>query len=248
MIPTLSLADQRAMRRAGRVAAATLRHVGDMLRPGLSTAEIDAEVRADTARRGGTPAQLGYEGFPASVCTSRNEVVCHGIPRPDVILRDGDILNVDVTTCFEGFHGDTSMTFMIGTPSPEARHVVEVARRCRDAGIAVLKPGVRIGAVGAAVEALARKEGCSVVSMFGGHGIGRAMHEAPFVPHTGRSTEGPILREGMCLTVEPMINLGSPEVVILDDGWTVVTQDGRWSAQFEHTILITHRGHEILTA
>jgi methionyl aminopeptidase len=236
-----------AMRRAGRAAAGTLAHVGAALRAGMTTSEIDRLVRLDTARRGGHPSQLGFSGFPAAVCTSRNHVVCHGVPSPHERLEPGDIINVDVTTRLGGVHGDTSETFFVGDPSPEARHVVETARRCRDAGIAAIRPGGRLWDIADAIERLAEVEGCSVVRAFGGHGIGRAMHEPPFVSHVRASAEKLVLRPGMTLTVEPMINLGSPEVDVLADGWTVVTRDGRLSAQFEHTILVTADGHEILT-
>ena len=236
-----------AMRRAGRAAAATLALVERRLRPGMSTSAIDLLVRRDTAERGGSPSQLGYHGFPASVCTSVNAVVCHGIPRPEVVLQRGDILGVDVTTCLEGWHGDTCRTFFVGPPSPEAKHVVEVARRCRDAGIAAVGRGARLGDVGAAISALAAAEGCSVVAEFGGHGIGREMHLDPHVSHVARAGTGPVLRPGMAFTIEPMINLGAPEVVVLEDGWTVVTVDGSLSAQFEHTVLVTDDGAEVLT-
>ncbi|MCI0571795.1 MAG: type I methionyl aminopeptidase, partial [Myxococcaceae bacterium] len=188
-----------------------------------------------------------YQGFPAAVCTSRNHVVCHGIPRRDERLAPGDIVNVDVTTCLGGFHGDTSATFVIGEPSPEARHVVDVARRCRQAGIAVVREGVRLGDVGAAIEEVARKAGCSVVRDFGGHGIGREMHLPPHVPHYGQRGTGLRLKAGMVFTIEPMVNLGGPDVIVLDDGWTVVTEDGSLSAQFEHTVLVTRDGCEVLT-
>jgi methionyl aminopeptidase len=237
-----------ALRRAGRAAAATLAAVGARLQPGVSTADVDRWVREDTARRGGTPSQLGYKGFPAAVCTSRNHVVCHGIPGPAERLLPGDIVNVDVTTYLGGFHGDTSATFCIGEPSLEARRLVEVARRCRDAGIAVVREGARLGDVGAAIEEVARREGCSVVRELGGHGIGRVMHAAPHVPHFGKRGAGLRLRAGMCFTIEPMINLGGPGVIFLDDGWTVVTADGSLSAQFEHTLLVTREGCELLTA
>jgi methionyl aminopeptidase len=240
-------ADQRRLRRAGRVAAATLAHVASKLRPGVSTAEIDAWVRRDTAERGGVPSQLGYHGFPAAVCTSRNEVVCHGIPRASERLAPGDIVNIDVTTLVDGFHGDTSATFFIGPPSVEARHVVQVAERCRDAGVAAVREGARLGDIGAAIEELARAEGCTVVTEFGGHGIGRLMHAPPHVHHVGRCGTGLRLRAGMAFTIEPMINLGSPEVRVLDDGWTAVTADGSLSAQFEHSVLVTPDGVEILT-
>ncbi|MFN7144996.1 MAG: type I methionyl aminopeptidase [Myxococcota bacterium] len=237
----------RRMRRAGRAAAGTLAHAGAALRPGMTTAAIDRLVRADTARRGGHPSQLGFHGFPAAVCTSRNHVVCHGVPSERDVLADGDIVNVDVTTRLDGVHGDTSATFFVGAPSPEARHVVETARRCRDAGIAVVRPGARLWDVADAIERLAAAEGCSVVSLFGGHGIGQQMHQRPFVSHTRDKAEDIVLRAGMTFTVEPMINLGRPDVEVLDDGWTVVTRDGRLSAQFEHTVLVTENGHEILT-
>lgn len=246
-IELLSPAEQDALRLAARAAAATLAWVGARLHAGMSTAEIDALVRTDTARRGGRPSQLGYHGFPAAVCTSRNHVVCHGIPNQQERLEDGDIINVDVTTELGGFHGDTSATFVIGTASPEALHVVDVARRCRDAGIAVVRAGARLGDIGAAIDALARAEGCSVVRELGGHGIGRRMHTDPHVPHHGRAGTGLRLRAGMALTIEPMINLGGPEVTFLDDGWTVTTRDGSLSAQFEHTVLVTERGAEIVT-
>lgn len=235
------------MRRAGRAAAATLAWVGARLRAGVTTAEIDAWVRRDTARRGGTPSQLGYEGFPAAVCTSKNQVVCHGIPNTLEVLAAGDIVNVDVTTCLNGYHGDTSATFLVGEPSAEARHVVDVARRCRDAGVLAVAPGARLGDIAAAVQQLALSEGCSVVRELGGHGIGRFMHMPPHVSYVGRRGSGLRLRPGMALTIEPMINLGTPDVRLLDDGWTVVTADGRLSAQFEHTVLVTADGHEVLT-
>lgn len=246
-ITILSRAEQVRLRRACVVAAQTLGHIGRSLRPGVSTAEIDAWVRLDTQRRGGIPSQLGYHGFPAAVCTSRNHVVCHGIPSPHEVLEPGDIVNVDVTTCVDGFHGDTSATFFIGDPSPEARHVVEVARRARDVGIRVVREGVRLGEIGHAIEAFVRSEGCSVVRDLGGHGIGRQMHLPPHVAHHATTERGPRLRAGMALTIEPMINLGGPEVEQLDDGWTIVTADGSWSAQFEHTIVVTRDGAEVLT-
>jgi len=248
MVAILSEGEIVRMRRAGGAAASTLRTVGQRLAAGVTTAMIDRWVREDTARLGGRPSQLGYHGFPAAVCTSRNHVVCHGVPSPREALSPGDIVNVDVTTELDGFHGDTSATFFIGAPSPEARHVVETARRCRDAGIAVVRDGARLGDVGAAIDELARREGCSVVTDFGGHGIGRKMHAKPHVAHTGVRGAGLRLRAGMAITIEPMVNLGRPEVAMLDDGWTVVTADGTLSAQFEHTVVITHRGCEITTA
>jgi methionyl aminopeptidase len=235
------------MRAAGRVAAQTLAHVGSALRAGMTTKQIDDLVRADTARRGGKPSQLGYKGFPAAVCTSRNQVVCHGMPSAKEVLKDGDIINVDVTTELDGFHGDTSRTFLIGTPTPEASRVVNVAERCLFAGISVVRPGARFGDIGAAIAELAHREGCSVVRDFGGHGIGRRMHQDPHVSHVGTKGSGLRLKEGMTFTIEPMINLGDADVFVLEDGWTVITADGSLSAQFEHTVLVTATGYELLT-
>jgi methionyl aminopeptidase len=246
-IDLLGPVEVAAMRRAGRVAAETLATVAARIAAGTSTADIDAWVRADTRRRGGRPSQLGFHGFPAAVCTSRNAVVCHGIPNPRERLADGDIINIDVTTELDGFHGDTSATLFVGAPSPEARHVVETARRCRDAGIAQVRDGVRLGDIGAAIEELAARAGCSVVRELGGHGIGREMHAPPTIAYVGPRGTGMRLREGMAVTIEPMINLGRPEVRQLDDGWTIVTADGSLSAQFEHTVLVTRDGCEILT-
>jgi len=237
----------RRMRAAGAVAAATLRHVGQRLRPGMTTADVDRLVRDDTARRGARPSQLGYRGFPGAVCVSPNDVVCHGVPSDRVVLREGDVVAVDVTSELDGFHGDNCATYLIGDPSPEARHVVDVARRCRDAGIAQIRDGARLGDVGHAVESLARAEGCHVVRDVGGHGIGRRMHQPPHVSHFGEPGRGRRLRAGMAITVEPIITLGPPDLVDDPDGWTLRTRDGSWSAQFEHTVLVTRSGYEILT-
>lgn len=246
-IYVLSEFEIERMRRAGRAAAATLAYVGSRLRAGMSTAEIDRLVRQDTARRGGRPSQLGYQGFPAAVCTSRNQVVCHGIPNSRELLAPGDIINIDVTTNLDGYHGDTSAMFTIGEVSPEGRLLVEVARRCRDAGIAVIRDGARLGDIGAAIGEVARMEGVSVVTEFGGHGIGRSMHAEPHVPHTGKKGAGIRLRAGMALTVEPMVNLGGSASATLQDGWTVVTADGTLSVQWEHTVVVTRDGHEVMT-
>jgi methionyl aminopeptidase len=247
-VEILSASEIERMRRAGQAAAQTLAFVGSRLRAGMSTAEIDRLVREDTVRRGGRPSQLGYNGFPAAVCTSRNHVVCHGIPNKREVLEPGDIINIDVTTQLDGYHGDTSAMFIVGEASDDARHIVEVARRCRDSGIAVIREGARLGDIGAAIEDLARHEGVSVVAEIGGHGIGRHMHADPHVPHTGRRGLGPRLKAGMAITVEPMVNLGGAAVRLLDDGWTIVTADGSLSAQWEHTVVVTREGHEIVTA
>jgi methionyl aminopeptidase len=186
-------------------------------------------------------------GFPKSVCTSINEVVCHGIPGPHR-LREGDIINVDVTHIFKGYHGDTSATFYVGQPTTKAAKITEVARRSLELGIAEVRPGARLGDIGAAIQEFAEGQGCSVVTDFVGHGIGRKFHEEPKVSHVGTRGRGVRLKAGMTFTIEPMINLGRPEVRVLEDDWTAVTVDGSLSAQFEHTVLVTDSGCEILTA
>jgi methionyl aminopeptidase len=236
-----------SLRRACRVAAQTLLYAADHLRAGMTTDDINRIVHEDTLRRGAIPAPLNYHGFPKSVCTSINEVVCHGIPGTRRV-REGDIINVDVTSILEGFHGDTSATFFIGTPSKEARHVTETARRSLEIGIAEVREGARLGDIGAAIQEYAEGQGCSVVRAFVGHGIGRRFHEAPQVSHVGTRGSGLRLKAGMCFTIEPMVNIGGYEVDILDDGWTVVTRDGSLSAQFEHTVVVTKTGCEVLTA
>lgn len=235
------------MRRAGRVAAETLSRVGQRLEPGVRTSEIDAWVRADTARQGARPSQLGYHGFPAAVCTSRNDVACHGIPREDEVLEDGDLVSVDVTSQLDGWHGDTCATFAVGAPSPEAAHLLETARRCRDEGIAQVRAGVRLGDVGAVIEAVARRAGCGVVRVVGGHGIGRRMHQPPHVDHFGSPGRGIRLKAGMAITIEPILTLGAPDLVTDADGWTMRTLDGSWAAQFEHTIVVEEDGAQITT-
>lgn len=247
MIVVHSAAEVEKLRAAGRAAAATLRTVAARVRPGITTADIDRWVREDTAARGARPSQLGYKGFTAAVCTSRNAVVCHGIPSPHERIEAGDIINVDVTSELHGYHGDTSITIEVGTPPPDARKVVDVARRCLQAGIAVVRPGARLGDIGAAIEALARAHGCGVVREFCGHGIGRRMHMPPQVSHLGPGGVGARLREGMAFTIEPMITIGWPEIVMHEDGWRVETADGSPSAQFEHTVVVTRDGAEVTT-
>jgi methionyl aminopeptidase len=236
------------MRKVSRLAAETLLLVGEKIRVGMTTAEIDRIVHEDTLRQGARPAPLNYKGFPKSVCTSVNDIVCHGIP-DGTVLKDGDIVNVDVTHVYEGFHGDTSATFYVGTPSAEARHVVEVARRALDIGIAQVRDGGRLGDIGGAIQEYVEGEGCGVVRDFVGHGIGRKFHDAPQVKHYGTRGSGERLRAGMTFTIEPMVNAGGWEVEVdPNDKWTVRTADGSLSAQFEHTILVTRGGCEILTA
>jgi methionyl aminopeptidase len=246
-IEILSASDVEAMRTVGRMAGETLVLVARTLRAGMTTEEIDTFVHKDTLRRNATPAPLGYRGFPRSVCVSRNHVVCHGIPSSRERLENGDIVNVDVTTLYDGYHGDTSATFYIGKPSEAARKVTEVSRRCLDLGIAEVRDGARLGDIGAAIQEYAEANGCSVVRKFVGHGIGKKFHDEPKVSHVGKRGTGVRLRAGMIFTIEPMINLGDYEVDILDDDWTAVTHDGSLSAQFEHTVLVTRDGCELLT-
>lgn len=234
------------MREVGALAADTLCKVAEMLKAGITTDDINTFVHEDTIKKGATPAPLNYHGFPKSVCTSINEVVCHGIPGPQQ-LKDGDIINVDVTHLYEGYHGDTSATFYIGTPSKEAVKVTEIARKSLALGIAEVKPGARLENIGAAIQEFAEGFGCGVVEDFVGHGIGKKFHEEPKVSHVGVRGRGMRLRPGMVFTIEPMINIGSYQVNILDDKWTAVTADGSLSAQFEHTLLVTEDGVEVLT-
>ena len=246
----LSPREIRKMRRAGRAAAATRDGACALVGPGVSTQQIDAFVARDTRRRGGRCAQHGYvvDGlrFPAHVCTSVNDVVCHGIPTPNALV-EGDIVNIDVTTELDGFHGDTSRTVVVGEATPEALHVIAVAERALQIGIDQVRPGVTLDAVGTAIEAFVRSEGCSVVRDFGGHGIGRQMHQPPHVHHHHTGRRGPRLEVGACFTIEPMVCLGTAELVHDPDGWTVRTADGQLSAQFEHTVCVTPDGVEVLT-
>lgn len=234
------------MREAGRLAAESLVAVAELVRAGVTTDEINQFVHADTLKKGAFPAPLNYLGFPKSVCTSINEVVCHGIPSAQK-LENGDIINIDVTHKYGGYHGDTSATFYVGMPSEDAKKITETARRCLELGIQEVRPGARLGDIGAAIQEFAEAQGCSVVTDFVGHGIGRKFHEEPKVLHVGTRGRGIRLKPGMTFTIEPMINLGVPDVEILDDEWTAVTADGKLSAQFEHTVLVTDTGCEILT-
>lgn len=246
----------KAMRPACQLAAETLLMVGKHLRPGMTTEDINTLVHDHTLKANAIPAPLNYKGFPKSVCTSVNEVICHGIPGPRV-LEDGDIINVDVTSIFPrkgGYYGDTSATFYVGEPSAMARHVVEVARVSLELGIAAARPGNRLSDIGWAIQQYAESKGCSVVRDYTGHGIGRTFHGPPSVHHYRdsslmRARRDLILKPGMTFTIEPMVNIGGFEVDHpYDDGWTAVTLDRSLSAQFEHTLVITKTGCEVLTA
>ncbi|MCG8365442.1 MAG: type I methionyl aminopeptidase [Pseudanabaenales cyanobacterium] len=251
VITLLSKRELEKMRRAGRLAAELLNHLEPMVKPGVSTLELNDEAEHWTQAHGAKSAPLGYGPtdypFPKSICTSVNEVVCHGIPNPRQILKAGDIINIDVTPIIDGYHGDTSRTFYVGKPSPVAKKLVEVTAECLRRGIAAVKPGGRIGDIGAAIQAYAEGQGFSVVRDFVGHGVHRIFHAAPQIPHYGQPGKGKKLRKGMVFTIEPMINEGSWEVELQSDGWTALTADRKLSAQFEHTVAVTEDGVEILT-
>ena len=234
------------MRKAGRLAAEILDAMYDIVKPGVTTGEIDDAVRRMTIEGGGVPATLGYRGFEHSCCVSLNNVVCHGIPG-DKIIRDGDVLNIDVTPLLGGWHGDSSRMYIAGEIPLRARRLIEVTYECLMIGIEHARPGARLGDIGAAIQAHAEGHRYGVVREFCGHGLGRIFHDAPEVVHAGRAGTGPELRPGMFFTIEPMINLGKPGVKMLSDGWTAVTRDRSLSAQFEHSIGITETGCEIFT-
>ena len=238
------------MRETCSLAAECLVMVGEHIKPGITTDSINELVHQFCLDHHAIPAPLNYKGFPKSVCTSINECVCHGIPG-GMVLKDGDIINVDVTTYLpkeHGYHGDTSVTFYVGEPDERAIHVVETARRCLELGIAEVKHGKRIGDIGAAIQEYAEGRGCSVVRDYVGHGVGREFHMPPQIPHFGRRGRDKRMKAGMVFTIEPMINLGGYQTEVMDDEWTVLTLDRSLSAQFEHTILVTRDGCEVLTA
>jgi methionyl aminopeptidase len=247
MISIKSQREIELMRQTCRLAAQTLNYIEQFIKPGVSTLEINDLCHEYIIKHGAIPAPLNYHGFPKSVCTSLNSVICHGIPSAKDILKDGDILNVDVTTIVNSFHGDTNRTFYVGNVSDEVKKLVTTTHECMMAGISEVKPGAKLGDIGAAIQEIAESRGYSVVREYCGHGIGREFHEDPQVLHYGKRGTGLILKEGMTFTVEPMINLGKRHCKVLADEWTVITQDGKWSAQFEHTVLVTPDGFEILT-
>ena len=234
------------MRVAGRIAAEVLRVTGDAVRVGITTDELDAICHAATLERGAYPSPLNYHGYPKSVCTSVNEVICHGIPdsRP---LADGDIVNLDVTVYVEGVHGDTNATFGVGNIDAESRRLITVTRECLERGIEAVVPGHKISDIGRAIQRHAEAAGFGVVRAYCGHGIGEVFHSAPQIPHYYEPSAGTVIEPGMTFTIEPMITLGTWRHVAWDDGWTAVTADGRRTAQFEHTLVVTEDGAEVLT-
>lgn len=235
------------MRIAGKLAGEVLEMIGPFVVPGVTTEELDAIChRYITEVQQAYPASLHYKGFPKSVCTSVNHVICHGIPGPKV-LKKGDIVNIDVIVRKDGYHGDTSKMFFVGEPLVHAKRLVTVTQECLYIGIKLVKPGVHLGDIGAAIQKHAEANHFSVVREFCGHGVGKEIHEDPQVLHYGQPGTGMIIEPGMIFTIEPMINAGKRDLKTLPDGWTVVTKDHKLSAQWEHTILVTETGHEVLT-
>ena len=235
------------MRTAGRLAAEVLRMIGPHVQPGVTTDHLnvichDYIVNEQKA----IPAPLNYRGFPKSICTSVNHVICHGIPG-DKKLKPGDIINIDVTVIKDGYHGDTSKMYYVGAPSIRGKRVSEVAHEAMRRGIAIVKPGIHLGDIGHTIQSWVESQSCSVVREYCGHGIGRRFHEDPQVLHYGRPGTGLEIQPGMTFTIEPMVNAGKQHTRLLSDGWTVVTRDRSLSAQWEHTILVTEEGHEVLT-
>ena len=239
-------ADFAAMRVAGRLAADTLDFITEHVVPGVVTGELDRKCAEFVADRGGVSAPLNYRGYPKSVCISVNHVVCHGIPG-DKVLNDGDVVNIDVTPTVGGWHGDSSRMFYVGEVGVKAKRLIDVTYESLMRGIKVVKPGATTGDIGHAIQSYVSPFRYSIVRDFCGHGLGQVFHDAPNILHFGNPGEGVILREGMFFTIEPMVNIGGPDVKILKDGWTAVTKDHSLSAQFEHSIGVTADGYEIFT-
>ena len=248
MVDIKSKADIEKMRIAGKLASEVLEMIGQYVKPGVSTEELD-QICHDyiVKEQNAIPAPLNYKGFPKSICTSVNHQVCHGIPSDDKILRESDIINIDVTVIKEGFHGDTSKMYYVGKPSILAERLCKVTQECMYQAISIVKPGLHIGDIGAVIQKHAYDNNFSVVKDYCGHGIGKNFHESPQILHYGIKNTGMRLEEGMTFTIEPMINSGKYKTKLLNDGWTVVTQDHSLSAQWEHTILVTSNGYEVLT-
>jgi methionyl aminopeptidase len=251
-IVLLSAREIDKMREVGKLAAQLLDYLEPLVQPGISTKELNDNADRWMKDHGAVSATLGYAPpnhppYPGSICTSINEVVCHGIPSSKQILKDGDIINIDVTPILDGYHGDTSRMFMVGNPSPTARKLVEVTKEAMMRGIAEVKPGARVGDIGAAIQEYAESNGFSVVRDMVGHGVGRVFHTEPQIPHFGQRGTGVKLRPGMVFTIEPMLNEGTYQLKFLSDRWTVITKDKKLSAQFEHTIAVTEDGYEVLT-
>ena len=234
------------MRESCQLAAEVLVMIDPYVKPGVTTDRLNQICHDFIVSKGAIPSPLNYRGFPKSICSSVNEEICHGIPS-ERKLRNGDIVNLDITTYFKDFHGDTSRTFFVGSPRKKAEKLVEVCREALQRGIEVVKPGARLGDIGATIQVLAESHGYTVVREFCGHGIGNNFHEEPQILHYGNFGEGLEIKKGMVFTIEPMINLGKPDLKILSDKWTAVTEDGQLSAQFEHTLCVTDTGVDVMT-
>ena len=249
MIVYKSAQEVDKMRRAGRIVAGTIDRVVAAVAPGRTTADLNAVAEAYIRERDATPSFLGYRGYPASICTSLNDEVVHGIPSKERKLKEGDVLSLDFGAILEGFHADSAVTVFVGRPSSEeAVKLVRTTEESLEAGISEVRPGGRLSDIGHAVEQVALGAGFQVVREYVGHGIGRAMHEDPQIPNYGDPGRGPELRPGLVIAIEPMVNVGDWRTRVLADGWTVVTEDGSLSAHFEHTVAVTEDGHEVLTA
>lgn len=235
------------MRKAGALTRDALNYAETLIKPGVSTLELDNLIKKFIINSGGSPSFLGYEGFPGSICASVNEMVVHGIPSSKIILKEGDIISIDVGVVYKGYNGDAARTFPVGKISPEKAKLIEVTKQCFFEGIAQLSVGQRLGRVSHAIQVHAEKNGYSVVRELVGHGIGKKMHLPPNIPNYGKETDGPIVVENTCLAIEPMINMGRKEIFLLDDDWGVVTRDGKPSAHYENTVFVTKQGVEILT-
>jgi methionyl aminopeptidase len=234
------------MRRAGRLAAQAVILAGEHCKPGVTTDDVDAVVHEFLCDHGAYPSTLGYKGFPKSCCTSLNEVICHGIP-DSTVLEDGDIINVDVTAYLDGVHGDTNQTFAVGEVSEEAQLLIDRTREAALRGVKAVAPGRPLNVIGRVIEAYAKRFEYGVVRDFGGHGIGESFHSGLFVPHYDNPRLETLMEPGMTFTIEPMITLGTYQHDMWDDGWTVLTKDRRWTAQFEHMVAVTDTGYELLT-
>lgn len=249
-----SAEDIEKMRIACHLAAEVLDYITPFVKPGVTTEEIDRLCHDYMVNvQGCIPAPLnyappGYTPYPKSICTSVNQVICHGIPSEKKVLKSGDIINIDVTVIHEGYHGDTSAMYFVGTPAPHAERLVQVTQECMYKAIKLVKPGCRLGDIGHVIQQHAEANYYSVVREYCGHGIGKVFHEDPQILHYGRPDTGMELKEGMCFTIEPMINAGKPHTKLKSDGWTVETKDGRLSAQWEHTMVVTSNGVEVFTA
>lgn len=251
MIHYKSAAELDRMRRSGRILADTILRVMDAVAPGQTTADLDAVAEEHILEAGAVSNFKGYRGtYPATICTSVNDQIVHGIPSAARVLTEGDLLSLDFGCIWEGFHSDSAVSLFVGgvAPSAEAARLVEVTEAALDAAIAAVQPGARLTDIGAAIEGVATPAGLGIVREYGGHGIGRAMHEDPFIQNYGPAGRGPVLKRGLTIALEPMLNLGGEETKLLVDGWTVVTADGALSAHFEHTVAVTQEGHEVLTA